>query len=438
MQVWPYFQRKRPASIEEYKETALEAERFLSAHLLETETEISLRDSFGSQTNSLYKGLTGILYMYLGFWRILKRPQDKEKIRKIVRYLSTHSSDDYEYGEEHGEFVKGMSLGLYTGMAGIGIILNEVYKEFGWVDAKKSSLAIVQFYLDHVHTAENGIYWTDNSAMFFDAGVTYYLIDCYNTYCSGPTDPGAPLASDLYRAITRSADYIIASGVRHGDRLEIDHTQISFKKNEPNFEFGTAGVGFLLASVSRFTGEQKYLDAAKECAAFVESIAVKQKKGYLIPYKPDLDKDLFYLGNCHGPVGTSKLFFLLYELTGDPHYKDQIIALNDGMESLGAPYRQSKGCWNTLCFCCGPAGFEPFYENLFGMDPDPKWADRIDTVGEILLGSASNSKEGTYWELAFDRTSPDKLSVPIGYYDGTAGIAAMLLRIYDFKQKNRA
>lgn len=47
-------------------------------------------------------------------------------------------------------------------------------------------------------------------------------------------------------------------------------------------EFGTAGAGYLFTKAYEFTGNEKYIEAAKETVKYLLGIAVKQKKGYFI------------------------------------------------------------------------------------------------------------------------------------------------------------
>lgn len=47
-------------------------------------------------------------------------------------------------------------------------------------------------------------------------------------------------------------------------------------------EFGTAGAGYSFTKAYELTGNEKYIEAAKETVKYLLGIAVKQKKGYLI------------------------------------------------------------------------------------------------------------------------------------------------------------
>jgi hypothetical protein len=49
----------------------------------------------------------------------------------------------------------------------------------------------------------------------------------------------------------------------------------------------------------------------------------------------------------------------------------------------------------------------------------------------VLLGEMKTSEDGeNYWRVALDRIAPSVYTVPVGYYDGIAGIASALLQLY--------
>lgn len=220
-----------------------------------------------------------------------------------------------------------MAEAFYSGIGGIGLILNEVYHLYQDENAKSGAMKILDYYLD-TYTEENSeIYWTDNSPIFFDGGNILYLLDCCKTY--------KELSTKLNDIIVKATDHILNHAIKHENGgLEIDHLHVDFKHKEQNFEFGTAGAGYLFTKVYEYTKDSKYLNAAKQTIIYLKSIAVKQKEGYLIPYKLGVYDDLFYLGNCHGPVGTAKLFYELYQVTKNKSYLEEIYQLIDGAKAL--------------------------------------------------------------------------------------------------------
>ncbi len=138
-------------------------------------------------------------------------------------------------------------------------------------NAKTAAWEIVSYYKEHAIRTSQGIYWSDNSVMYFDGGITLFLIDSFLTY------PGR--GEEVYPLITDSCDYILANAIPHGDGgLEFDHLQVDFKHKEPNFEFGTAGIGYLFVKAYEITNDKRYVQAAQSAAVYLKNIAVKQKK----------------------------------------------------------------------------------------------------------------------------------------------------------------
>ena len=171
----------------------------------------------------------------------------------------------------------------------------------------------------------------------------------------------------------------------------------------------------------------------------LEEVRVPQEKGSAITYRiyddgaieKEGDRTVFYLGLCHGPAGTGRFYYELAKNTGDDVYRKILVDLVDGLEALGAPERQSPGFWNTVNYCCGHAGLVHFFIGLYLADHDERWRDLAVRAGDVLLGSEEIQADGSSdWPIAFNRVDPDDFTRPLGYYDGAAGIAAVLLELY--------
>lgn len=424
------FPLRKPAGSEEYIEVVLRAEHFIREFKESSSEGIYWNEIKGAGNLTFYRGTAGILYFYLQLYQATKDLRYKEIVLKSAGYLSRRWKDLIEMAKAEGEIVDGIVLGFYMGIGGIGAVLIKVWQLFEDEAAKKGFEEIIEYYKSSVIKVEDGIYWSDNSPLYLDGGAVLFLLSAYE----------ATGDDEILEMICQAADHLMAVGVWHEDGgLEINHLSFEPKRDEPNFEFGTAGIGYLFGKVYEFSKKKKYLEAAKATATYILSIAVKQEKGFLIPYKLTRKEPLYYLGNCHGPAGTAKLFYQLYKITDkDPFYYEQIVHLVDGMESLGAPARMSGGYWNNYCICCGPAGLLPFYLGLYLEDGRRRWLLQAKKCGEILLGSMKEQDEKVvYWSFAFDRTEPEKLATPSGYQNGAAGIAAMLLLLYQVENMGK-
>lgn len=415
------FKREKVDNADIFLDNIEKGESYVHSFLKEAEDGIYSTELSNYARHNLYVGTAGILHMYVELYQVLQKEEYRTIINKMTLFLEKHVFDGIETAQKEGEFVPGMSQAFYSGIGGIGLVLNEVYRLNGDIHARNGAFKVVEYYKNTLTETEEGIYWSGNSPIFFDAGIILFLIDSYETY----GDSMSPVK--CLELIIKGTDYILAHAIEHaGGAIEIDNLKVEFKHKEPNFEFGTAGDGYLFTKVYELTCDEKYIDAAKGTVNYLKSIAVRQKKGYLIPYKLGKYDNLFYLGNCHGPVGTAKLFYELYKVTGKEEYLSEVKALADGAHSLNAPFAQSAGFWNTTCVCCGPAGYVPFYIGLYRATGDEMWLNLLHRVGEVLVGSRTND----HWNIAFDRTRTDVITAPAGYFTGAAGIVTALLQIY--------
>ena len=62
---------------------------------------------------------------------------------------------------------------FYSGVGGIGLILNEVYRLYQDENAKAGAMEILDHYLDTSTEDNEEIYWSDNSPVFFMAEISY-------------------------------------------------------------------------------------------------------------------------------------------------------------------------------------------------------------------------------------------------------------------------
>lgn len=423
------FKREKVDNPDVFLNNIEKGESYVSSFLKQNEDGIYSTELNNYAKDNLYVGTAGLLHMYLELYQVLKKDKYRTIIDQMTLYLEKHIFDGIEIAKKEGEFVPGMAEAFYSGIGGMGLVLNEVYRLTGNFHAKNGAFKVIDYYKKTKVETEEGIYWSGNSPIFFDSGILLFLIDSYQTYKEEKIPDAIDQAETLtcLDLIIKGTDYILSYAIEHEDgAIEIDHLKVDFKHAEPNFEFGSAGVGYLFTKVYELTKNVKYLEAAKGTVKYLKSIAVRQKKGYLIPYKLGKYDNLFYLGNCHGPIGTAKLFYELYKVTTKEEYLDDVKELAYGAHSLKAPFVQSAGFWNTTCICCGPAGYVSFYAGLYKATKDEIWLKLLHKVGEVLVGNRSDN----HWKVAFDRTKTDVITAPAGYFTGTAGIVTALLQIY--------
>lgn len=414
----------------EYLDAVLGAEKLISksAHVTkdgifwkkEGQTWSRIRQDEIDQ--SFYSGTAGILYFYLKLYEATKEEQFFHMVQEGTRYLSLHWSNFLHQSNLFG--LPGIEQGIYMGIGGIAMVLDEVYQATEDKQAKEASLAIFNYYKTTAKEDENGVYWTGSTALAMDGGIILLLLSMNELYQK----------EEIRELLVKAADWYLRQGEEKEGGLEFNGCKNFSSVSWPNYEFGTAGAGFLLTRLYEVFHEERYLNAAKACAIYMKSVQVPQKNGYLVPhdvYGPEEEEPVFFLSSCHGPGGNSKMYWELYRLTKDAEYLDEIKEMTAGIESQGAPTKSSRGFWNTWCFCCGHAGLVHFFIGMYLGTKDRHYYDLARQSASVIMGEKEENEDGTVvWPMAFWRIHPEWITTDLGYYDGQSGVASSLLELY--------
>lgn len=421
-----------PKSPQEYLDVALQAERYIAARQVVTpdgiywsENAVDFTDSSLTGALGLYNGSAGILYFYLKLYQVTKQQSYYEITKQATQYLCKHLKENFPQ-EIHSvvKYGAGVSLDIgILGISGIGYVLAEIYQRFEWDFVENALHEMASFYLEHAIRREGEACWTESTTMITDSGALLFLLKYHSLFQDIAIET---LIKEVGEWFLKQAILLPDGSVRYAG------LECVWEGIKPNFEVGTAGSGFVLARLYEFTGKKEYLEMAKKCADFLIGCQIPQKKGALIPFRWDSpEQSLCYLGTCSGPAGTCRFFYLLYQLTGDSLYQQEIVTLVDGMEAVGAPEFQSPGLWNNLTMCCGHAGILQFFISLYLTDGNERWYRLAERTAQVILGEKDTLQdESVRWQVALERIKPDVFSEHLGYYTGTAGIAASLLQMY--------
>ena len=310
--------------------------------------------------------------------------------------------------------------GLYAGIAGIGFALGEVHratKEPKYLEAAKG---VVRTLEARAVAAGAGVQWSDVTDIIGgNAGTGLFLLHAAQQFA----DPGATALAR--RAADRLIDVAIAE---HGGlKWPMDP---KFPRQMPNFSHGTAGIAYFLARVYEGTGERKYLDAALAGAKYLQAIAKTDGDMCLIQHNNQPQGlELYYLGWCHGPVGTARLWRQLAKVTGDARWDGWVDKSARAVLASGIPERQTAGFWNNVSQCCGSAGVGQFFLDLHRMRSNPRYLAFARRMTEDLLKRGTRDDRGLRWVQAEHRVQPKLLVAQTGYMQGAAGIGMWLLRL---------
>ena len=202
----------------------------------------------------------------------------------------------------------------------------------------------------------------------------------------------------------------------------------------PNFAHGTAGIAWMFATLYKESKVERYLDLAKRAVVYLQSIAVGDESGTLIPYldnpKTGPTWDKYYLSTCHGPVGTTLVFRMLYELTGEQEYLDWIKRLARGIIRAGAPEKNSWGYWASNCQCCGAPGVMEHFVSVYELTGEEEFLEYAKRTADVLVGDSQLLDGKRRWMSAWNRPTPEVVKSFTGFYVGSAGGSSSLLKLY--------
>ncbi|HEV8383394.1 MAG TPA: lanthionine synthetase LanC family protein [Candidatus Acidoferrales bacterium] len=404
---------RSPAS-REYLDAAYATERWIRSSAIRTSDgrvwPVDPNDP-KSVSYDLYSGFAGVVLFYLEFYK-----QRREPIFSFDNALAGASSLAKHMEEQKDS-------GLYTGLAGTCFVLGEAYRLFPNPGEKADTLRCFQLLRERAIKVGTGVQWNDTTDVISgSAGIGLTLL-----YAARRLKDRAAL--DL--AVQAGAHLIELGRPENGGlKWAMDP---KFPRLMPNFSHGTAGVAYFLATLYQETHQKKFLDAALAGARYLQSIAVTDGGICLIFHNEPFAKDIYYLSWCHGPAGTARLFYRLYQITGDRAWLDWVKKGARGILTSGIPEKQTPGYWNNVSQCCGAAGVIEFFLSLYRLTRDPEYLAFARRIADNMLSRATREGSGASltlkWIQAEHRLNPDLLIAQTGYMQGASGVAMALLHL---------
>jgi lantibiotic modifying enzyme len=317
-------------------------------------------------------------------------------------------------------------MGLYQGVAGLGFTLGETWRATKDDKYRKAALGTVRILSEKAGAVGKGVQWNNsNDIISGSAGIGLFLLYAADTL---KDDQATWLA-------VRAADRLMEVGIedKGGTKWAMDP---NVARMMPNFSHGTAGIAYFLATLHKKTGGRRFLDGALAGARYLQAIAKTEGDICLVPHNQPDGLDLYYLGWCHGPAGTARLFYQLAQVTGDKAWMSWVQKSANGVLTSGIPAQRTPGFWNNVSQCCGSAGVAQFMLDLHNATRDPKYLAFAEKMTADLVARATRDDRGTRWVQAEHRVRPEQLVAQTGYMQGAAGIGMWLLRL-DAQQRKR-
>jgi len=397
---------------------ALEAARWIRASAIESSPGVDWpadpRDP-KSVSNSLYSGTPGVILFFL---EAFQATGDKAHLQ------------DARSGADHllASFSNEKDCGLYDGISGIGFALEETFKATRETKYHQGAVKCAELVRERAVKRGRGVEWNDSTDIVSGgAGIGLFLMYAAREF----KDPlWIELAS---HAANRLIELARPEGV--GAKWAMTPT---FKRLMPNFSHGTAGVAYFLSTLYQTTKKTEFLTAALAGANYLKSVARTDGDVCLIFHNEPDGPELYYLGWCHGPVGTARLFYRLYQVTGDRAWMDWVRKSARAILQSGVPEKQTPGFWNNVSQCCGSAGIAQFFLDLHQVTHDRQYLDFSRRVVAQLLSRATRDATGMRWIQAEHRINPDLLVAQTGYMQGAAGVGMLLLHLDQFGRGKKA
>lgn len=315
-------------------------------------------------------------------------------------------------------------LGLYVGLGGLAYMFELVYRASGqqrYRDAAKRCVAAIGD-----ATSDGKTWGASNDIISGVAGTGLFLLWC--------GDHVPELRSQALILATRAGDVLLEraqatpAGLQWQAGLDIPYLL-------PNFSHGTAGVAYFLASLHRRQSNPRALDAARAGARQLLSIATTANDTCTIYHDDRVSgRDLYYLGWCHGPVGTTRLFSRLGQVTDDPQWTQWVHRGARGIMLSGIPEQRTPGFWNNVSMCCGNAGVAHYFADLARANASPAYRQFAHRVTVDLLQRSTTDATGTRWFQAENRVDPNGVVAQTGYMQGAAGMGTLLLHLDGLSQ----
>ncbi len=395
-----------------YLDAAQMAGEWLKSHAVATELGTvwpQWPDGEKRVSSNLYSGTPGVVLFFLEHFKATQLESSKKMAIEGADYLLTLLKREESR----------RSAGLYTGLAGVGFVLSEVYKVSGEERHLKGLRQVVGYLQASARESGAGVEWSEVTDIIGGtAGTGLFLL-----YAADELKQ--PKLKQLAAAAGRR---LIEQARPEGNGLKWAMSE-SFSRLMPNFSHGTAGIAYFLLRLHQETGDEAFLDAAVSGARYLQGIARHIGDGCLIFHHEPEGEDLFYLSWCHGPAGTARLFLLLNKVTGKAEWMDWVRKLARGVMDSGIPEKETPGYWNNVSRCCGAAGIAEFFANLYRATGEDSYLAFARRAADAMLGKATSEKGSLKWIQAEHRVRPKLLQAQTGYMQGAAGIGIALLHL---------
>ncbi|NIM18220.1 MAG: hypothetical protein GTO45_39975 [Candidatus Aminicenantes bacterium] len=397
-----------------YLDKALQAAEWIKSSAVKTPDGVvwpGVPGELKSVSKNLYAGTPGVVLFFLETYYSTGNKSYLEDACEGANHLLASTSEE-------------KNMGLYTGVAGVGFVLEETFKATGKKKYRDGVRQCIQLIRSGAENKGKGIQWDKYTDIISGSAGTGLFLLYIARKLEDPT---------IYDLAAQAGTRLLEMGIPEKNGLKWFMSP-DYPKLMPNFSHGTAGIAYFLATLYQHTKKKEFLDGALAGAKYLLAIAKTEGDACLIFHHEPDGKDLYYLGWCHGPVGTARLFYRLYEVTGDKTWLDWVKKSANAILESGIPEKQTPGYWNNVSRCCGAAGVAEFFLDLYRITKNKDYIAFSKKVTNHILKKAAPEGKGLKWIQAEHRVKPDLLLAQTGLMQGAAGIGMWLLKLNAFEK----
>jgi len=285
-------------SADEVLELAEDVGRWLASHAIATPVGTSWPDNALDPTATGYdlaSGVAGKVLYFTALYRATENADYLEVARGGADYLVSVVQNPASFDENPRR------ASLYTGVSGIGVALLHVQEHLPDPKYGKAVVQITEQLREWSVSEGSGLRWSDefNDLIYGDAGTALFL-----AYVAEQT--GDKNARDMAQ---QGARFLLGQA-QQTQQGSFWYFRRSKPFNLPGFSHGTAGVGYVLATIGSLIDDESLNEGAKAGFDYIRSIAVIENGKIRIPYGWGSESwdGLYEFGWAHGLVGMATVF----------------------------------------------------------------------------------------------------------------------------------
>jgi lantibiotic modifying enzyme len=414
----------RPQPRPDYLAHACQAAVYIRSLAVETPHGLLWRKSPDERSTDvdLYHGSAGPALFFLELFRATGDQSYLREAERGAAHIAATMPDKPQFWQ----------TGLFGGFVGHGVLFLELARTTGdapQVDAARRAFDRLEVSVKPL--GAGALFEAGPDIYYGNAGAIVWLLQA-----SSALGERAPVLAE------RLGDGILACAreANPGRRWMLDDIQGLAEskpgREMPNFSHGTSGVGFALARLYDATRAERFLAGALAAAEHLLAIAYTEGDVCLIPHVLPDGAARYYLGTCHGPAGTSRLFHELAVVTGNAKWGEWFRKCVNGVLYSGIPEARTPGFWDNVGQCCGSASVAEFMLSLHRLRGDHDYLELAHRLAADILARATPAAGGGLeWTHAENRIEPYWKQSYTGYMQGAAGIGSLFVRLSGHEQK---